>query len=66
MLTPLYTKQFEKDLKKMLRQGRDEEKAKIIISKLIGREKLNKKIKTINSQEIIKADVNVILNLTGC
>ncbi|MEE4359435.1 MAG: type II toxin-antitoxin system mRNA interferase toxin, RelE/StbE family [Desulfococcaceae bacterium] len=45
MLAPFYTKQFQKDLKKMLRQGRDKEKIKIIVSRLISKEKLDKKDK---------------------
>ena len=35
MLTPVYTNQFEKDLKKMLRRGKDAEKLKAVISMLV-------------------------------
>ena len=34
MLTPVYTNQFEKDLKKMLRRGKDAEKIKAVIVQL--------------------------------
>ncbi len=40
MLKPSYTKQFELDLKKVLKRGRDKEKIKLIISRLINEEKL--------------------------
>jgi len=43
MLTPFYTKQFEKDLNKMLRQGKDKEKIRSIISRLVNKENLDKK-----------------------
>ena len=35
MLTPVYTNQFEKDLKKMLRRGKDAEKLKAVMSMLV-------------------------------
>ena len=35
MLTPVYTNQFEKNLKKMLRRGKDAEKLKAVISMLV-------------------------------
>jgi mRNA interferase YafQ len=41
MRTPLYTKQFEKDLKKMEKRGRPLEKIKGIIKKLVNEERLD-------------------------
>ncbi|MCX5905347.1 MAG: type II toxin-antitoxin system YafQ family toxin [Proteobacteria bacterium] len=35
MLTPVYTNQFEKELKRMLRRGKDAEKLKLVISMLV-------------------------------
>jgi len=35
MLTPVYTNQFEKDIKKMLRRGKGAEKIKAVIVQLI-------------------------------
>lgn len=35
MLVPVYTNQFEKDLKRMLRRSRDAEKLKTIIRLLV-------------------------------
>lgn len=41
MRTPLYTKQFEKDLKKMEKRGRTLKKIKGIIKKLVNEERLD-------------------------
>lgn len=41
MLTPVYTKQLERDLKRMKRRGKDPEKLKIIIRSLVAREPLD-------------------------
>ena len=41
MRAPLYTKQFEKDLKKMEKRGRPLEKIKGIIKKLVNEERLD-------------------------
>jgi len=41
MRAPLYTKQFEKDLKKMEKRGRTLEKIKGIIKKLVNEERLD-------------------------
>ena len=38
MLIPSYTKQFAKDLKKMLKRGKSDEKIKRVIRKLINEE----------------------------
>ena len=35
MLTPYYTRQFEKDIKRMIKRGKNLEKCKIIIRSLI-------------------------------
>ena len=43
MLTPSFTKQFERDLKRCLKRGKDEEKIKIVIVKLINEEMLEPK-----------------------
>ncbi len=40
MLTPVYTKHFEKDLKLMLRRGKDVEKIKTVIVALAGQRQL--------------------------
>ena len=45
MLRSAYTIQFEKDLKKLLKAGKDKEKLKAIIVKLINQEKLEPKYK---------------------
>jgi mRNA interferase YafQ len=39
MLKPGYTKRFEKDLKRILKRGKDKELLKMIINKLIMEEK---------------------------
>lgn len=41
MLTPGYTRQFEQDLKLMLKRGKDMEKLKILIRALVDEEKLD-------------------------
>ena len=41
MLTPVYTRQFEKDIKRMKRRGKNPEKLKIIIRSLISEESLD-------------------------
>lgn len=40
MLTPTYTRQFERDLKLMLKRGNDPEKLKLVITTLINEEPL--------------------------
>ena len=40
MLKPSFTKQFERDLKKSLKRGKNKDKIKLIISKLLIEEKL--------------------------
>ena len=41
MLTPVYTRQFEKDVKRMNKRGSNLEKMKIIIGSLVREEKLD-------------------------
>ena len=41
MLTPAYTRQFEKDLKRSIRRGKDPEKFKIIARALLAGEPLD-------------------------
>jgi mRNA interferase YafQ len=41
MLTPVYTRQFEKDVKRMKRRGKNLEKLKIVISSLVTEEPLD-------------------------
>jgi len=41
MLTPVYTRQFDRDVKRMQRRGKDLEKMKIIIHSLIMEESLD-------------------------
>jgi len=43
MLKPSFTKQFERDLKRMLKRGNEREKIKVIVSKLINEERLEPK-----------------------
>lgn len=43
MLKPSYTKQFEKDLKLMIRRGKDEKKLKDVMGRLIRQEPLEPK-----------------------
>ena len=43
MLKPSFTKQFERDLKRVLKRGKKKEKIKLVISRLIKEEKLDKK-----------------------
>lgn len=43
MLKPSFTKQFERDLKKSLKRGKNKEKIKAITTKLINEEKLEPK-----------------------
>jgi mRNA interferase YafQ len=72
MRTPLYTKQFEKDLKKMEKHGRTLEKIKGIIKKLVNEEPLdarNKNHKLIGNYKgrrecHIEADWLMIYKLT--
>ena len=45
MLIPYYTKQFAKDLKKMLKRGKSDEKIKRVIRKLINEEQLEARYK---------------------
>ena len=40
MLAPIYTKQFERDLKRMLKRGNDAEKFKIVARMLLDEESL--------------------------
>ena len=40
MLTPIYTKQFERDLKRMLKRGKDAEKFKTVARMLLAEESL--------------------------
>jgi mRNA interferase YafQ len=41
MLTPVYTRQFEKDVKRMKQRGKNLEKLKIVISSLVTEEPLD-------------------------
>ncbi len=43
MLRPSFTKQFDRDLKRMLKRKREKEKIKCIVSKLINEERLEPK-----------------------
>ena len=45
MLLPSFTKQFDRDLKKMLKRGQQQDKIKLIISMLINEERLDPKYK---------------------
>ena len=41
MLTPVYTRQFEKDIKRMKKRGKNPDKLKIIIRSLVSEEHLD-------------------------
>jgi len=41
MVIPVYTRQFEKDLKRMLRRGKKPEKIKMIVRSLVAEEPLD-------------------------
>jgi mRNA interferase YafQ len=43
MLKPSFTKQFDRDIKRMLKRGKEIEKIKSLISKLINEERLESK-----------------------
>lgn len=43
MLNPIYTKQFAKDINKIKKQGKDTSKLRLVMEKLISREKLEVK-----------------------
>jgi len=43
MLKPLYTKHFDRDLKKVLKRGKDKEKIKYVLTRLIYEEILEPK-----------------------
>ena len=45
MLKPAFTKQFDRDLKRMLKRGGDKQKIKLAISKLISETELESKYK---------------------
>ncbi len=45
MLKPIYTKQFEKDLKLCIKRGKDKEKIKVVIEKLGNEKKLEARYK---------------------
>jgi mRNA interferase YafQ len=43
MLKPVYSNRFDKDLKRMLKRGKDAEKIKDVIRKLINEERLDER-----------------------
>ncbi len=45
MLKPSFTKQFDRDLKRMLKRGKEKDKIKLIVAKLINEERLEPKNK---------------------
>ncbi|MFQ5709922.1 MAG: type II toxin-antitoxin system YafQ family toxin [bacterium] len=45
MLRPAFTKQFERDLKKALKRGKDKQRIKFVITRLINEEELEPKYK---------------------
>ena len=66
MLTPSYSKQFDKDIKRLQKRGKSKEKIKIIIKMLIDEVLLPERCREIISLLVtIRADVNVTSNLTG-
>ena len=45
MLKPSFTKQFDRDLKRMLKRGKEKDKVKLVVAKLINEERLEPKNK---------------------
>ena len=45
MLKPSFTKQFDRDLKRMLKRGKEKDKIKLVVSNLINEERLDPKYK---------------------
>ena len=45
MLKPSFTKQFDRDLKRMLKRGKEKDKIKLVVAKLINEERLEPKKK---------------------
>ncbi len=45
MRRPIYTRQFERDLKRSIKRGKDKERIKLVIVKLINEEPLEQKYK---------------------
>ena len=45
MLKPSFTKQFDRDLKRMLKRGKEKNKIKLLVAKLINEERLEPKNK---------------------
>ena len=45
MLKPSFTKQFDRDLKRMLKRGKEKDKIKLVVSNLINEERLEPKYK---------------------
>ena len=43
MLTPVYTCEFERDVKLMIKRGKDTEKLKLVITKLVNEEPLEER-----------------------
>ena len=55
MLTPVYTRQFEKDVRRMQRRGKNLEKMKIVIRSLVSEEPL----------DLLHRDHNLVGNWQG-
>ena len=68
MLNPVYTRQFERDIKQMKRRGKNPEKLKIIIRSLISEEALDyihRDHKLIGNWQGRREEGNAILNPIG-
>jgi hypothetical protein len=66
MLTPTYTRQFERDSKRMLRRGKDPERLRLVMTMLKNEESLPRAIATTPWWVTIVAGANATLNRTGC
>ena len=58
MYKPAYTRQFEKDIKKLIKSGKNKEKIKKVMTALITEENLELNIAIITFLEILKIEEN--------
>lgn len=65
MRTPSYTNQFEKDLQRLLRRGKDAEKLKRVITSLVEEEPLPERYRDHSWSATIAAGGNVISSQIG-
>ena len=66
MLKPSFTKQFDRDLKRMLKRGQKKDKIKFIISRLINEERLEPKYKDHKLDSNYEGRRECHIEQTGC